>query len=56
MNIPSYVVNEKLCTWVEEMEDLCKPDQVYWCEGTQEEYDQLCEQMVEAGTFIRLNP
>ncbi len=56
MQIPSYVKNEKLCAWVEEMENLCKPDQVYWCEGTQEEYDQLCEQMVEAGTFIRLNP
>ncbi len=56
MHIPSYVVNEKLRTWVEEMVDLCEPDQVHWCEGTQEEYDQLCEQMVEAGTFIRLNP
>src|SRR5574340_923944 len=56
MEIPSYVMNEKLRTWVEEMENLCKPDQVYWCEGTQEEYVQLCEQMVEAGTFIRLNP
>ncbi|HYB02805.1 MAG TPA: phosphoenolpyruvate carboxykinase (GTP), partial [Ktedonobacteraceae bacterium] len=56
MHIPSYVTNEKLCTWVEEMVDLCKPDQVHWCEGTQEEYDQLCEQMVKVGTFIRLNP
>ena len=56
MQIPSYVTNTKLCDWVEEMVALCKPDQVHWCDGSQEEYDRLCEQMVESGTFIRLNP
>ena len=56
MQIPSYVTNTKLCTWVEEMVALCKPDRVHWCDGSQEEYDCLCEQMVESGTFIRLNP
>ena len=56
MQIPSYVTNTKLCTWVEEMVALCKPDQVHWCDGSQAEYDRLCEQMVESGTFIRLNP
>jgi phosphoenolpyruvate carboxykinase (GTP) len=35
---------------------LCRPDQVYWCDGSQAEYDHLCERMVESGTFIRLNP
>ena len=55
MHIPSYVTNVKLRTWIEEMVRLCKPDRIQWCEGTQEEYDLLCEQMVESGTFIRLN-
>jgi len=56
MSIPSYVNNAELRTWVAQMVDLCKPDQVHWCDGSQEEYDRLCNQMVEAGTFIRLNP
>jgi len=41
--------------WVEEIEKLCTPKNVYICDGTQAEYDRLCEEMVEAGTFIRLN-
>ena len=56
MQIPTYVTNTKLRVWVKEMEALCTPDQVHWCDGSQEEYDLLCEQMVASGTFIRLNP
>jgi phosphoenolpyruvate carboxykinase (GTP) len=56
MDIPSYVTNVKLREWVEEMVELCQPDRVHWCDGSQGEYDRLCEQMVAAGTFIRLNP
>ncbi len=56
MQIPSYVANVRLCNWVKEMVDLCQPDSVHWCDGSQEEYDDLCEQMVESGTFLRLNP
>jgi phosphoenolpyruvate carboxykinase (GTP) len=53
---PEYVRHQRLRDWVAEMVELCKPDQVYWCDGSQEEYDRFCEQMVAAGTFIRLNP
>ncbi len=56
MDIPSYVTNARLRTWVEEMVALCKPDRIHWCDGSQAEYDRLCEQMVASGTFIRLNP
>ena len=54
--IPDSVENARLRAWVAEMAELCKPDQVHWCDGSQAEYDALCDQMVEAGTFIRLNP
>ncbi len=48
--------NQKLIAWVEEIRKLTKPADVYWCDGTQEEYDRLCDLMVEGGTFTRLNP
>ncbi|MBQ7567190.1 phosphoenolpyruvate carboxykinase, partial [bacterium] len=53
-NIPTN--NKKLIAWVNEIAQMCTPDQVYWCDGSQEEYDRLCQQMVESGTFIALNP
>ena len=47
--------NKKLLDWVEEVKSLCKPDSVYWTNGSQEEYDKLIQEMVTAGTAIPLN-
>jgi phosphoenolpyruvate carboxykinase (GTP) len=55
INMPANVDNPELLRWVKEMAELCKPDAIYWCDGSQEEYDRLCQQMVESGTLIRLN-
>jgi len=48
--------NEKLKAWVDEMEALCQPDSVHWCDGSQEEYDRMCQLMIDSGTARPLNP
>lgn len=53
--IPDYVKNEKLRKWVEEAAVLCEPESVYWADGSEEEYDRLCKQMVASGTMIPLD-
>jgi len=47
--------NQKLLKWVEEMAHLCKPDRVHWCDGSEKEYDEMCDRLVKSGTFIKLN-
>jgi phosphoenolpyruvate carboxykinase (GTP) len=51
----SPTTNTKLLSWVEEVVELTQPDSVHWCDGSAEEYDQLCQQLVDAGTFERLS-
>lgn len=53
---PSYVKNARLIAWVADMAALCKPDRVEWCDGSQEEYERLCQLLVDGGTFKKLNP
>jgi len=47
--------NKKLIDWVNEIAALCTPDKIYWCNGSEEEYHELAEQLVKKGTFIKLN-
>jgi phosphoenolpyruvate carboxykinase (GTP) len=56
LHAPAYVKNARLIAWVADMVALCKPDSVYWCDGSDEEYDRLAQQLVDAGTFVRLDP
>ncbi|HVL07215.1 MAG TPA: phosphoenolpyruvate carboxykinase (GTP) [Acidimicrobiales bacterium] len=52
---PPATTNRRLLDWVEEVAELCQPDQVEWCDGSEEEYDRLCQLLVDAGTLTRLN-
>ena len=47
--------NAALIAWVKEVEELCQPTNVHWCDGSDEEYQFLCDTMVKSGTFIKLN-
>ncbi len=56
LNTPAYVKHPRLIAWVADMVALCKPDNVVWCDGSDEEYNRLCEQLVAAGTLKKLDP
>ncbi len=48
--------NKKLIEWVELVAKVTTPDRIHWCDGSNAEYDELCQLLVESGTFRRLNP
>jgi phosphoenolpyruvate carboxykinase (GTP) len=48
--------NKKLLEWVKEMADMCQPDEIYWCDGSEKENDHLLKKMVDGGMAIQLNP
>ena len=56
LNVPAYVKHDRLVSWVAQIAALTQAADVYWCDGTEAEYDRLCEQLVSSGTFRRLNP
>src|SRR5437762_3109592 len=52
---PSYVHHRRLREWVSRIVALAKPDRVVWCDGSEEENERLCGELVEAGTFLKLD-
>ena len=55
LQAPSYVKHAGLIAWVADMAALCRPERIHWCDGSDAEYDALCAQLVEAGTFKKLD-
>ena len=54
--ISKMTTNQKLLNWVKEMADMCQPNEIYWCDGSEEENHRLLEEMVDSGVAIKLNP
>ena len=50
------VKHKELLQWVNDVAEHCNPDSIHWCDGSDEEYNTLCQTLVDKGTFIRLNP
>jgi phosphoenolpyruvate carboxykinase (GTP) len=56
LNVSYPTQHKKLIAWVEEIARLTTPDRIHWCDGSDQEYDDLCQLLVDAGTFTRLSP
>jgi len=56
LNTPAHVQNHRLVDWVAEVAALTEAKDVYWCDGSKEEYERLCAQLVATGTMKKLNP
>jgi phosphoenolpyruvate carboxykinase (GTP) len=54
-NLRPVTRNSKVNALVQEISALCQPERIHWCDGSQEEFDALCAQLVAGGTFIKLN-
>src|SRR5512141_2863278 len=55
LNVPACVKHARAIEWVAETAALTKPSTIYWCDGSDAEYDRLCEQMLQGGTLKKLN-
>lgn len=48
--------NKKLLAWVKQMAEMCEPDKIVWCNGSDEEYQTMLRIMIQAGTALAMNP